>query len=774
HLELDNLLGFLGADVAPDSVVGQNIYWHFDSLFYFGESMFDAMIQMPSFLLTLEDMSSILTVYLLDDSDSIIYVSSDTLDQILWCSYDPNDKAVTPQGIGSSGYILANQDLEYLVRFQNTGNYFATDVIITDQLDPDLDWYSIEPIASSHPMTVHIDPGGEAVFEFKNIMLPDSNSNEPESHGFVKYRIKQKPDLPPGTQFTNSASIFFDLNEPVITNGVLNTIYNCDALTMSITNNLACQNELIEGELVDIPGNTIWQVDSFYTVTSSNLAWSPDTSGTFQLHMTYSNELCSKDSMLQITIHPTSENTTEHSICDNDSILIHGNYENTSGTYVQTLETVLGCDSLLITNLYVKPSYNFQNIYSICEGDSMLFFSNYVSTAGTYYDTLISVEGCDSIFTNTLIVNQGYSANNNVMLCQGDSLLFNGSYLNSSGTYFESLQTVNGCDSIISLDLTVNPSYNFDTSTEICHGDSIQLFGTYQSTAGTYEEIFQTNSGCDSIFSTELIVNPAYHFVQVFSIRNGDSLYIHDHYETVSGIYTELNVTTNGCDSNYTSILEVGSNFELVQNLEICSGDSLFAGGEFQYGDGIFIDSLLTTFGCDSVVTTNLVVNSTPSVLLNEFFEDSICLDYGLITLPPGFPSGGVYSGSGVNAGSFDPMLAGEGLHLLIYSYTSNENCTNSDSTQIYITNCAAAKSFSQIGIIAYPNPTTGLITLEKSNIFDDDIHLNVYDSRTALVLVQVFDGPSVTLDLTNLSDGVFFIELRTQDGIYFEKFIKN
>lgn len=139
-------------------------------------------------------------------------------------AYDPNDKQGFPYGLTDEHLIRPNQSLEYLIRFQNTGTDTAFLVYIRDTLDQDLVPASVRPGSSSHPYTFVALGDGVIQFTFDNIMLPDSNVNEVASHGFVRFKIDQLPDLPPGTQITNEAAIYFDFNAPVITNQTLHTI----------------------------------------------------------------------------------------------------------------------------------------------------------------------------------------------------------------------------------------------------------------------------------------------------------------------------------------------------------------------------------------------------------------------------------------------------------------------------------------------------------------------------------------------------------------------
>lgn len=224
HLQLDDSISYFSSLVTPDSIVGQNIYWHYDSLFFFSSETINLQVLLPDFNSMGDTLSSYLTIHEVDNLNNITYTNIDTLHQLLVCAYDPNDKSVSPKGVGNQGYISNNQELEYLIRFQNTGNDTAISVMIRDQLDVNLNWNTMQPISSSHPIQVWIDQDGDAVFNFNNIMLPDSGSDFLGSQGFVKFKIQPDTGLAPNTPIFNTGHIYFDFNPPVITNTVLNTI----------------------------------------------------------------------------------------------------------------------------------------------------------------------------------------------------------------------------------------------------------------------------------------------------------------------------------------------------------------------------------------------------------------------------------------------------------------------------------------------------------------------------------------------------------------------
>lgn len=226
-LELDDSLFYISANILPDSVEGRHVYWNYEDLFYFDNELIILQLATPDG--EADTILSNVTVTV-DSADIEMFTTTETLEQIVLCAFDPNDKTPSPLGEGEFGYISPEtESIEYLIRFQNTGTDTAINVVIKDQLDENLDWYSITPLAHSHYMRVEMDLEGEVSFIFDNIMLPDSNVNVLASQGYVKYRIDLKPGLPLGTSILNTAYIYFDLNPAVITNTTVNTLFLDDS-----------------------------------------------------------------------------------------------------------------------------------------------------------------------------------------------------------------------------------------------------------------------------------------------------------------------------------------------------------------------------------------------------------------------------------------------------------------------------------------------------------------------------------------------------------------
>lgn len=138
-------------------------------------------------------------------------------------SYDPNDKQASPKGYGAAHSIYHDDELEYLIRFQNTGTDTAFKVVVIDTLSEHLDVSTFQMGSVSHPYVYAIE-GNVVRFEFNPIALVDSTTNEVNSHGFIQFKINQKRNNPIGTIIENYADIYFDFNDPIRTNTTFHMI----------------------------------------------------------------------------------------------------------------------------------------------------------------------------------------------------------------------------------------------------------------------------------------------------------------------------------------------------------------------------------------------------------------------------------------------------------------------------------------------------------------------------------------------------------------------
>ncbi|MEM1217059.1 MAG: PKD domain-containing protein, partial [Bacteroidota bacterium] len=232
---------------------------------------------------------------------------------VINCAYDPNDKQVHPnrseQPPFTQNYTLFAEELLYTIRFQNTGTDTAFNVVLRDQLSGDLDWSTFRPGSSSHPYDVTLDDEGLLEFYFRDILLPDSTTNEPLSHGFVDFTISAREDLVPNTSIDNTAGIYFDFNPPIITNMVNSMMleelpnftpaaaftYTAAAATYSFTD--ASTND---------PTSWLWDFGDGTTSTDENPSHTFASNGTYQVCLIAANDWGSNQYCEELMVNVTS------------------------------------------------------------------------------------------------------------------------------------------------------------------------------------------------------------------------------------------------------------------------------------------------------------------------------------------------------------------------------------------------------------------------------------------------------------------------------------
>lgn len=207
---------------------------------------------------------------------------------------------------------------------------------------------------------------------------------------------------------------------------------------------------------------------------------------------------------LNVIEHVEFEQTA--TICQGSAFAAGGNLYNTSGVYIDTLLAANGCDSIVTTNLFVESTLYGNEFQSICFGSTYNFNGNVVGTTGTYIDTLTAVAGCDSVVTLFLNVGSLITSSFTVTICEGQTYTHGTQTLGATGTYPETFTAMNGCDSIVTLYLFVENALTTDIAEEICEGDSYVLGTQTLTTSGVYTENFPTAAGCDSLVTLELSV----------------------------------------------------------------------------------------------------------------------------------------------------------------------------------------------------------------------------------------------------------------------------
>jgi uncharacterized repeat protein (TIGR01451 family) len=211
-------LTYVSANPTPTSVSNDTICFTYTNLMPGTTQYYTITFNTPASLALGTPMVACMNATLTSGTDANPACNYYCYTRVVTGSFDPNDKSVSPMGENGDGDIYVNEEeFTYLIRFQNTGTGPAVNVLVTDTLSALLDINSLEILDASHDYVVEM-VGNILRFRFNNIMLPDSNSNEPASHGHIQFRLRTLNTPLIGQEIENTANIYFDFNEPVITN----------------------------------------------------------------------------------------------------------------------------------------------------------------------------------------------------------------------------------------------------------------------------------------------------------------------------------------------------------------------------------------------------------------------------------------------------------------------------------------------------------------------------------------------------------------------------
>jgi hypothetical protein len=441
--------------------------------------------------------------------------------------------------------------------------------------------------------------------------------------------------------------------------------------------------------------------------------------------------------------------------------------------YTSVLSGIHQCDSIVYSSVFVKQPYHFIQTDTICMNVPAYFWrGTYYDLPGIYYDSLLTAYNCDSIYELQLTVHPFYSSLETADICQGDVFHWRGNDYSASGTFFDSLLTVNNCDSIYELQLTVHPFFSSIETADICQGDVFHWRGNDYSASGTFYDSLLTAYNCDSIYELQLTVHPFFSSIETADICQGDVFHWRGNDYSASGTFYDSLLTAYNCDSIYELQLTVHPFFSSIETADICQGDVFHWRGNDYSASGTFYDSLLTAYNCDSIFELQLIVHSLPVVVMSGL--DSMYCDYHPPVVMTGQPAGGFFSGQGVIGNNFDPGVAGPGNWTLAYTYTDTNNCTGSDTVFVDVDVCTEIFLQQPILPAVYPNPTTSHITvlfgltIDNADIFIKDV------SGKVILTENISNNSEIEISIIHLASGLYFVEIFGDNKLYVFKIIKN
>ena len=368
-----------------------------------------------------------------------------------------------------------------------------------------------------------------------------------------------------------------------------------------------------------IATNLVEAVCAGETVTVGTQTFSA--AGTYTVVLSAASGCDSTVTLQLIVDQPQSVAVTER-ICEGGRYVIDGTVLTQPGSYTFDLFTVAGCDSTVALTLEVAPSY-FENVSAtICPGTSYTLAGQTFTSGGSYPIALTTVDGCDSTIVLEVFEESLIETSVEATVCAGQFYDFNGRQLFNAGQYFETFVTAQGCDSLVTLDLAVVSALADTLTVTRCFGESYLFDGTPRTTSGTYSAGYTSAGGCDSTVTLELTILDDLSTQRTEVICAGESVQVGAQRFSESGTYTVGLIGAGGCDSVITLELSVGGGDTTRLVRGICAGGSVEIGTERFTSTGSYVVDLSTAAGCDSTVTLDLTVASVVALSQNESLCD--------------------------------------------------------------------------------------------------------------------------------------------------------
>ncbi len=494
--------------------------------------------------------------------------------------------------------------------------------------------------------------------------------------------------------------------------------------------------------------------------TTAAITVTPANATTYTVTVTANNCTATASQTVSVQNTPTASITGSTSVCAGGSVSLTANGGNT-----YTWGNGLGTNSTIT----VSPA-----------------------TTTTYTVTASLGANCSASATHTISILQPSASSFSETICAGNSYSFNGESLTQSGAYNDTLVNAAGCDSVITLNLTVSPALTGDFSETICNGNSYTFFAQTLTQSGNYTETVQTQDGCDSIITLHLTVLAPITTTLSESICQGGSYDFNGDILTIAGVYADTLASTQNCDSIVTLTLSIAGATAIttqpVTTLTVCAGDTidlnaLATGGNLAYqwwkNDTLISGAEAATFniasstvsdagtykvevtgtcGADTSDAAVVVVNSTPAPVVQQ--------NNAVLTSSVTGSSYQWYLGGGPVALATAQTYTATQTGNYKVDVTSADGCTGTSAEVNVIisgiTNIASAS------IAVYPNPATSLLII-KSDVAIQTVE--VHNVLGAKVLTET--GNITRLDINMLAQGSYVVTIQTTSGVVKKSFIK-
>lgn len=627
-------------------------------------------------------------------------------------------------------------------------NIAPTSLPITYTTDPGLDPAGVQMNGGLTPTIAVVNPASDVV-DNASAFAPMFDQRGAIRNG--------NPDL--GAYEFNgcvetSASIVESVCESYTSPGGM--VYTSSGIYVdTITNALGCDSVVTIDLTVNFPSAAAIQItvcDS-YTTPSGN-----DTYTVSGMYMDTIPNAAGCDSVLTIDLTVNQSNTGNDIVtaCDSYTWIDGNTYTSSNSTATHILTNSLGCDSLVTLNLTINYSNTGTEVVTACDSYSWIDGNTYTASNNTATFTLTNVSGCDSVVTLDLTIINSTSATDVISACATYTWIDGNTYTSSNNSATFTLTNSVGCDSLVTLDLTIlSPTSSTDV-VSACDSYTWLDGNTYTASNNSATYTTTNSVGCDSVITLDLAIN--------YSNTGTDVVTACDSYTWIDGnTYTASNNTamytlTNsaGCDSVITLDLTINYSNTGTDVVSACDSYTWIDGNTYTTSNNTATHTLTNSAGCDSLITLDLTIVSTVAGIAQV---DDVTLestnsgaDYIWIDCVTGLAI------PGETAQTFEATVNGE------YAVVVTEN-NCSDTSDCMVIDQVRLDEVPMYALRVYPNPNNGQFTVDFGQKMNGDLLLRAMDGRL-VSMQQMTDKKEAMIDVRGVESGVYILELFTEQGL--------
>jgi len=479
---------------------------------------------------------------------------------------------------------------------------------------------------------------------------------------------------------------------------------------------------------------------------------------------------------LDLTINNAVSGTDQVVACDTYTWIDGNTYSSSTTSPQVTLTAANGCDSIVSLNLTINNAVNGTDQVVACDTYTWIDGNTYLASTASPQVTLTAANGCDSVVTLDLTINNAVTGTDQVVACDNYTWINGITYTASTSTPQVTFTAANGCDSIVTLDLTINNAVSGTDQVVAC-GSYTWIDGvTYTSSNNSATQTLTAVNGCDSIVTLDLTINNA--------VTGTDQVVACDTYTWIDGNTYAASTSSpqvtltaaNGCDSIVS--LDLTINNSSTGQVSVNGCNQIEVNGQVYIVSGTYVQYLTNNDGCDSVLTINTSVTYS-NFIQTQPNNTSVAEGQDAQFFILGPPSAqyqwqtnlglgyqnlndfGQYSGTTTQALQVSGTTIGTNNNQAFRCLVTEGNCT--DTSVIVLLSVTPNTSVAEYesSIQLFPNPTTGSVTVVLSRPIGE---IEIYNLQGKLLFQKEIAEKQTQLDLSNYANGVYLIRIE-QEG---------